>query len=281
MLGMFYLANKAEDKAIIEYQKFVQANRSLCSARNSAESNALIRLGPKREFLDLIIQSLAFDRDGSCIEMLSAIAYAVNDDQKFSQDVIARLTPIVQSTSDLSLRSLFLSFLAGQKQYRQIIAIAPKFLPSSDVELNDDLFRQAGRMVYMIADAHEEVGDLDQAIRLYEMSSAYQKQLDDNNDTNRSNSLVLSWDLGRVNWKQGKVPQAIALLQSVTKHEQSQRTRRLDDGSNVSFRALAHNLLGEIFQSQGKKAEAKQQFEAAIKATDTFQTPKDNLAQLR
>jgi predicted negative regulator of RcsB-dependent stress response len=73
---------------------------------------------------------------------------------------------------------------------------------------------------------------------------------------------------------------AIAALQQVTQHPLADWKVSVDKGGETSYRALAYNLLGEIYKFRGKSVEARQQFEAAIRADKNFQTPHNHLATL-
>jgi tetratricopeptide (TPR) repeat protein len=235
----------------------------------------------QRAILNLMIQSLNFDRDNQCSTWLAQIGLDPAMNQRFGKEMITAITPIAQSNSNITIHQLLLDLMQKQKQYTAITEIGPKLLPSNGAELDLVQFLTAETMPLTIAKAHERLGNLDQAMKFYELLGEYHRQIYGMSLTERNISYITSWHLGRLAWKQGKADQAIALLRPVTTHKLADWGATMDDGSEVSYRALAYNLLGEIFQSQGKKAEAKQQFEASAKADKGFQTPKDNLAKLK
>ncbi|NJM46920.1 MAG: hypothetical protein HC860_12820 [Alkalinema sp. RU_4_3] len=270
MLGDLQVFAGKEAQAIATYQTIVQAKASLCDPDISEQFAQLKRPENQRKLLNLVIQSFAFDKTQSCPFRLSHLAFGSNSSRKFDREIIAAIAPMTQPNSSITLRSLQIGLMNRQKQYTQIVKLGPTYLPFANDQFDMIDLSTAATLPFSIARAHEELGNRDQALAFYELLGEYQKQTQEEYESN--------WHLGRMAWQQKDAPKAIALLQSVTQHKWSVMTQKQADDSEVSFRALAHNLLGEIFQSQGKKAEAKQQFEAAIQATATFPAPKANLA---
>jgi tetratricopeptide (TPR) repeat protein len=282
LIGDIHLLSGAESAAMGSYQKIVEAKVPLCKANMAERFSGLKSPEQQRKMLNWMIQSLQFDSEEPCVEWLAQIGYNPAMNQRFGQEMIAAIRPIAESKNDLGVRALLLGLMQQQQQYEQIVQLGPKFLAADGVQLEvDEFIFYAEGMPRRIAEAHEKLGNLDQAARFYTLAGEYEKQVYSNLPIAQRVSYAANWHLGRIAWQQGKAPKAIALLQTVTAHRLSDWKLTGSDGKEVSYRALAHNLLGEIFQSQGKKAEAKQQFEASAKADTTFQTPKDNLAKLK
>jgi predicted negative regulator of RcsB-dependent stress response len=281
LMGNIYLLSGDESAAISSYQKVIQAKAPLCQDNMAETFSGLKSTEHQRTLLKMLIQSLEFDREDSCVSYLAQIGYDPTMNQRFGQEMIAAIRPIAESKNNLAVHAVLLGLMQQQQQYEQIVQLGPKFLAADGVQLEvDEFVFYAEGMPRRIAEAHEKLGNLDQAAKFYALSGEYEKQIYRNLPISQRISYAANWHLGRIAWQQGKAPKAIELLQTVTAHRLSDWKLTGSDGKEVSYRALAHNLLGEIFQSQGQKAAAKQQFEAAVKADAQFQTPKDNLVKL-
>jgi tetratricopeptide (TPR) repeat protein len=119
---------------------------------------------------------------------------------------------------------------------------------------------------------HENLGNLGQAETFYKLLGEYSQVAYGKRSPEYANH-IMDWHLGRIAWKSGQSVEAIKRLQNVIAKQRG-LTFHTIDGDFIAYHALAHNLLGEIYQSQGKQAAAKQQFEAAIKATPEFRAPR-------
>jgi tetratricopeptide (TPR) repeat protein len=282
LVGDIHLLSGSEAQAMQTYQKIVQAKSPLLCKSNMAERFKVVKQPEQqRALLNLLLQSVAFDSADDCPDDLTQIVLHPPINQQFGPEATAAIAPIAQSRASVELRTLYLQLLQSQKQYGQIVQVGPQLLPTAATELELYNFLVAENLPLIIASAHEKLGNLDQAIRFYQLLGEYHKVSYTPSVAERDISYVASWHLGRVAWKQGKAQEAIALLRPVTTHSLSNWSLQQEDGSEVSYRALAHNLMGEIFQSQGKTTEAKQQFEASAKADQAFKTPRENLAKLK
>jgi predicted negative regulator of RcsB-dependent stress response len=283
LIGDAHLLSGGETEALGSYQKIVEAKVPLCKS-NMAERFKVLK-GPEqqRTMLNWMIQSLEFDSEAPCAAWLAQISNDPAMNQRFGQEMITAIKPIAESKNSIEVRQLLLGILRRQQQYEQIVQLGPKFLPANGVELEGLDFFIAEAMVLTIAKAHEKLGNLDQAAKFYTVLGEYDKQVvDARKPSGQRISYAANWHLGRIAWQQKKASQAIKLLQTVVDHPLSDWKPEGDDGSEGnSYRALAHNLMGEIFQSQGNPVAAKRSFEAALKADQNYQLPKENLAKLK
>jgi tetratricopeptide (TPR) repeat protein len=278
LIGDTYLLAGEIDSAIGHYQKVVQAKTALCWGNMTERFKGLKTTEQQRTMLNLMIQSIRFKGGEECTSSLVAIGFNPEMNQRFGKEMIAAITPIAQSSEDISLRRMLLGLMIRQKQYAEITKIGPKLLPSNGAELTQFEYLEAEYALWHIAEAHENLGNLSQAETFYRLLGEY-SQVAYGKQSPEYADHIMDWHLGRMAWKSGKSVEAIKRLQNVIA-KQSGLTLHTIEGNFIAYHALAHNLLGEIYQSQGKKAEAKQQFEAAVKASPEFRSPKDNLAKL-
>jgi predicted negative regulator of RcsB-dependent stress response len=283
LIGDAHLLSGGETEALGSYQKIVEARVPLCKINMAERFKALKDPGQQRTMLNWMIQSLEFDSKDSCATWLAQISTDPGMNQRFGQEMITAIKPIAESKNSIEVRQLLLGIMRRQQQYEQIVQLGPKFLPANGVELEGLDFFIAEAMVLTIAKAHEKLGNLDQAAQFYTVLGEYDKQVvDARKPTDQRISYAANWHLGRIAWQQKKAYQAIKLLQTVVDHPLSDwKPEGDDDSEGNSYRALAHNLLGEIFQSQGHPVAAKRSFEAAVKADQNYQLPKENLAKLK
>jgi lipopolysaccharide biosynthesis regulator YciM len=278
-MGDAYLFSGQETQALSQYQKVIQGKMSLCIDEMDEllepRFNAFKRPENKRAMLNLIMRSMTVEKPEWCTGMLSDIGFKPETGKQFSQDIITGLLPIARTSPSFDVRSLLLGLMRDQKQYAEIVKLGPELLPANGASLSSDEYWYARMLPVQIAEAYENLGNLDQAAKFYNLFSDYARSLSQPEFYYQTNHIN-SWNLGRLAWKGGKADQAIKLLQSITADQRMTLTY-----NDIAYRALAHNLLGEIFQSQGKKAEAKREFEAAVKVDEKFQTAKDNLAKLK
>jgi predicted negative regulator of RcsB-dependent stress response len=283
LIGDAHLLSGGETEALGSYQKIVEAKVPLCKSNMAERFKALKGPEQQRTMLNWMIQSLEFDSEDPCAAWLAQISNDPAINQRFGQEMITALKPIAESKNSIEVRQLLLGILRRQQQYEQIVQLGPKFLPANGVELEGLDFFIAEAMVLTIAKAHEKLGNLDQAVKFYTVLGEYDKQVvDARKPAGQRISYAANWHLGRIAWQQRKASQAIKLLQTVVDHPLSDWKPEGDDGSEGnSYRALAHNLMGEILQSQGNPVAAKRSFEAAVKADQNYQLPKENLAKLK
>jgi tetratricopeptide (TPR) repeat protein len=282
IIGAIYLKEGNETQAVSYFQKNLSSNVSgLCKNWQSDVISQFKDPANQRAIVRFLVPALAEKGSSECIATIADIILATPIDKPMSQEIITFLTPIAQSKGDMALSNALLKLIYKQGQFQQITAIGPKLLPANGVELDDYEFMMAESIPFKIAQAYEKLGNWEQAAKFYGLLSDYHKVAYPKSLTDRGISLVTSWHLGNLAWQQGNAAAAIALLQPVVNHSLSHWDGSMGEDNDISYRALAHNLLGEIYQSQGKKAEAKQQFEAAVKMSEKFQTPKDNLAKLK
>jgi tetratricopeptide (TPR) repeat protein len=280
ILSWIYLKEGNETQAVSYYQKSLSGDVSEWCKSGMDELLAQFKNpANQRAILGQAIPVFAANASSECVATVGHIIVSTPIDQPMGQEIIAALTPIAQSKGNFELSNALLGFMSKQGQFQQIIAIGPKLLPANGAELDGYEFMMAEGIPLNIAQAHEKLGNWKQSAKFYGLLSDYHQSAFPKMMTDRGISYIASWYLGDLAWRQGKAVDAIALLQPVTTHRFSNAGSSEDQ--EISYRALAHNLLGEIYQSQGKKAEARQQFEAAVKASEKFQAPKDNLAKLK
>lgn len=279
-LGGIALQTGNEPQALKYFQQSISESAATWCNLGGSIDKEFKNPANQRAILRLIISALAANGSENCISRIDDIAFNTPTGQQMPQEIITALTPIAQSKTNFELSNLLLKLMRQQGQFKEITTIGPKLLPANGVELDAYQLMMAENIPSSIAQAHEKLGNWQQSAKFYDLLNEYHKGYP-KMMTDRGTSYIASWHLGNLAWKQKKAPEAIALLMPVTTHRLAGNTALMEDGSEVSYQALAHNRLGEIFQSQGKKAEAKQQFEAAIKASAKFQTPKDNLAKLK
>jgi tetratricopeptide (TPR) repeat protein len=283
LIGDVYLLAGDVDSAIGHYRKVVQAKTALCWGNMIERFEGLKNPEQQRAMLNLMIQSLTLKGGEECIQELGVIGFNPEMNQRFGKEMIAAITPIAQSSKDISLQRVLLGLMIRQKQYAEITKIGPKLLPDNGIELTQFEYIEATHMPWYIAEAHENLGSFRQAETFYQLLGEYSQASLFGRSSEYSKEYanhIMDWHLGRIAWKSGKSVEAVKKLQNVIAKQRGLTFETLD-GNEIAYHALAHNLLGEIYQSQGKKAEAKQQFEAAIKATPEFRAPKDNLAKLK
>jgi tetratricopeptide (TPR) repeat protein len=283
LIGDAYLVSGEADRAIAHYQKVVQAKTALCWGDMSERFEGLKTTEQQRTMLNLMIQSLTLKGSEECTDGLIMIGFNPEMNQRFGKEMITAITPIAQSSKDISLRRTLLGLMIRQKQYAEITQIGPKLLPDNGIELTQFEYIEATHMPWYIAEAYENLGSFRQAETFYQLLGEYSQASLLGRSSEYSKEYanhIMDWHLGRIAWKSGRSVEAIKRLQNVIAKQRGLQLSTLD-GNYIAYHALAHNLLGEIYQSQGKKAEAKQQFEAAVKAEPEFRAPQDNLAKLK
>lgn len=283
LIGDAYLLAGEVDSAIRHYQKVVQAKTALCWGNMTERFEGLKTPEQQRAMLNLMLQSLTLKGGEECVSDLGAIGFNPEMNQRFGKEMIAAITPIAQSSKDIALRRMLLGLMIRQKQYAEITKIGPKLLPDNGTELMQFEYIEATYMPWYIAESHENLGNLRQAETFYQLLGEYSQIPLFGRSSEQAEEYanhIMDWHLGRIAWKSGKSVEAIKRLQNVIEKQRGLQLSTLE-GNEIAYHALAHNLLGEIYQSQGKKAEAKQQFEAAVKAEPEFRAPKDNLAKLK
>jgi tetratricopeptide (TPR) repeat protein len=279
LIGDAYLLAGEVDSAIDHYQKVVQAKTALCWGNMTERVEGLKTTEQQRTMLNLMLQSIRFKGGEECTSSLAAIGFNPEMNQRFGKEMIVAITPIAQQSKNIELRRVLLGLMVRQKQYAEIIEIGPKLLPNNGTELPLYEYLVAEAIPLYIAEAHENLGNLEQAAKFYKLLDEY-SQVSRGNQSLELTTHIMDWHLGRIAWKSGKSAESIKRLQNVIAKQRG-LTLQTIDGNEIAYHALAHNLLGEIYQSQGKKVEAKQQFEAAMKAAPEFRAPKDNLAKLK
>jgi tetratricopeptide (TPR) repeat protein len=276
----------------VQYRSFLAFNIVSKGLTKPIEARSTTKLANLSGLLPLIEKSLksqqSYESQSTCFSSLMLIEQ-VNPELKSK---ILQTGKAAIANFDRTLRepdpanyfgsiytspSYLLKWMIEEKQYAEAI------------QLGDQLFTKFPRawdLMFLVGQAHQETKQWAKAIDAYQRSEAvFVKELSwfAKKYPRSDISAMHRWQLGLVAEAQGDIDGAINHFQLATQgigNNSSFLSIVFDDNSEDqkwNFKLLAHNRLGEIFLKRGQKAEAIQQFRAALKEGSRYQRAIDNL----
>ncbi len=284
MLGNVELMlNNQPDRALRYYQNVVKIGDDyLCESAYgfSFFLEPLVSQGKAQEAFALLkstIQKSSGKAQHNCIMNL----YQLSDlHPPLRKETITLIRPIVLAEREINQSVIMelTDLMVQEKQYADVIALGDRFV----AEQRSVPFLS----MFAIAKSAKELKDFEKAEKWYLAAEARSARSRTPKSTTAADSYpkLLSsvrWHIGTIRLAQGKTDEAIEQFKLAIS-TQAFSTPESINGESVSYKAIAHNSLGEIYLSQGKLKEAQSQFESSIQESkNLYAAPKQNLAKVQ
>ncbi len=284
MIGNIELVlNNKPDRALRYYQNVAKIGGDyLCQSLYGFSSfmEPLVSQGKALEAFGLLkstLQQSSGEAQSNCIMNL----YQLSDlHRPLRKETIALVRPIILAEKEIKSVELMelTNRMVEEKQYADVIALGDRLL----AEKRSVPFLS----MFAIAQSAKELKDFEKAEKWYLDAEALSAKRRIPKSTTAANSYpkLLSrvrWHIGTIRLAQGKTDEAIEQFK-LSISTQAFSTPESINGESVSYKAIAHNSLGEIYLSQGKLKDAQSHFESSIKESkNLYAAPKQNLAKLR
>jgi tetratricopeptide (TPR) repeat protein len=276
----------------VQYRSYLALNLIYKGSAKPVDAESTTKLADLSGLLPLIEKSLkshqSFESQSTCFYSLVLIEQ-INPQLKLKilqtgkaaianfDRTLREVDPINYFVSIYTAPGYLLKWMIQEKQYAEAI------------QLGDQLFTKFPRawdLLFLVGQAYQETQQWTKATDAYQRSEAVLvKELAwwPKKYPRSDISAMHRWQLGLVAEAQGNTDGAIDHFQLATQGIGNDMSffsmvfydRNIDQRWN--YKALAHNRLGEIFFSRGQKAQAIQQFRAAIKEEGRYQRAIDNL----